>query len=117
MGALDTPVTLTAGETDVESKGAREKTVLSQECASTSTAPSVNIEPGTSELVALREKSSILAKLRAAELWLDKKLKLEPMGIERVREDERRPPKALNVSINRSWRGEAKPADTPPPTR
>lgn len=101
MGTLDTPVIMTAGETDVESgKGAGEKTVLSKECASTSTAPSLNMEPGTSELVAMREKSSILAKLRAAELWLDKKLKLEPMGIERVREDERRPPKALNVSFS-----------------
>lgn len=49
-------------------------------------------------VVRLRESNSILAKMRAAELWMNKKLNIEPMGIERLPEEQRRPPSVLNVS-------------------
>jgi len=58
----------------------------------------VSIHASRSDIAVLRDKSSLLGKLRAVELWLDKKLKVEPMGIERIPEDKRRPPSVFNVS-------------------
>ncbi len=53
---------------------------------------------GELEVIRIREGSSILRKLRAAESWMDKKWKIEGMGAERILENERRPPKIANVS-------------------
>lgn len=58
----------------------------------------VTIDAASDTVATLREKSSILSKLRAAELWLDRKLNFEAMGVERVLEDQRRPPRSINVS-------------------
>lgn len=57
-----------------------------------------NQDAGNAEVASLREKTSVFAKMRAWELWLDRKLKFEPMGIERLHEDARRPPRSMNVS-------------------
>ncbi|KAH8801470.1 nucleoside transporter [Xylogone sp. PMI_703] len=52
---------------------------------------------GELEVIKIREGNSVLRKLRAAEMWMDRKLKIESMGAERIPEDERRPPQILNM--------------------
>lgn len=54
---------------------------------------------GEVEVIKIREGNAVLRKLREGELWLDRKLKIEGMGAERIPESERRPPHVLNVSI------------------
>lgn len=53
-------------------------------------------------VIRLRESNPVLAKMRAAELWMNKKLKIEPMGIERLPDEQRRQPSVLNVSSTSS---------------
>lgn len=57
---------------------------------------------GELEVVHIRESTTLLRKLRAAEAWLDKKLGVEKIGAERIPEDQRHPPKVINVSFNLS---------------
>lgn len=40
-----------------------------------------------------------LQKLRNVETWLDKKLGIETQGVERIREDERKPPPTSNIFL------------------
>ena len=56
------------------------------------------IETDNENIAELQHRISILGRLRKFELWLDKKLKIEPMGVERLSEEARRPPSILNVS-------------------
>ncbi len=53
---------------------------------------------GELDVVRIRERTSVLRKLRAAEAWLDAKLGVEKVGAERIPEDQRRPPSIVNVS-------------------
>lgn len=59
------------------------------------------VETGNDDIAELQHRISILGRLRKFELWLDKKLKIEPMGVERLSEEARRPPSILNVSRHR----------------
>lgn len=81
-----------AGDVDVE-VGAK----VGEKPADSSASTKHPFEAGVSEVVSVRDKSTIFSKLRKIELWLDKKLKVEPMGIDRIPEDQRRPPSTLNV--------------------
>ena len=57
---------------------------------------------GEVDVIKIQEGNAVLRKLREAELWLDRKLKIEGMGAERIPDSERRPPHVLNVST--PWR-------------
>lgn len=52
---------------------------------------------GELEVVHIRESNAVLRKLQAAEAWMDKKLGVESIGAERVPEDQRKPPRVVNV--------------------
>lgn len=53
---------------------------------------------GELQVIRIREGSSVLRKLRDAEMWMDRKWKIEGMGAERIPEDKRQPPRLVNVS-------------------
>ena len=57
---------------------------------------------GELEVAHIRERVSILRKLRAVEAWMDKKVGVEKTGAERIPEDQRRPPSVLNVCYHES---------------
>lgn len=71
--------------------------------------PAVSLENGTMypndkhlghgelEVIRIREGNGVLRQLRAAELWMDRKLKIEGMGAERIPESDRKPPRVVNV--------------------
>ena len=52
---------------------------------------------GELEVLRIRDGNSVLRKLRGFEEWLDKKLKVEGMGAERIPESKRKPPRTANV--------------------
>lgn len=54
---------------------------------------------GEIEVIRIRQGNAVLRKLKAAEEWMDRKLGVESTGAERVREDQRRPPHILNVTL------------------
>ncbi|KAL6249913.1 hypothetical protein RBB50_002214 [Rhinocladiella similis] len=54
---------------------------------------------GEVDVIKIQEGNAVLRKLREAELWLDRKLKIEGMGAERIPDSERRPPHVLNMVI------------------
>jgi hypothetical protein len=56
-----------------------------------------NLGHGELQVVRIREGNSMLRKLREAEMWMDRKWKIEGMGAERIPENERRPPRMVNV--------------------
>jgi hypothetical protein len=45
----------------------------------------------------LQQRSGILRRMRAGEDWLDKKMGIETQGIDRIHEEDKRPPSILNV--------------------
>jgi hypothetical protein len=45
----------------------------------------------------LRERSGVLRSLRNGEEWLDRKMGIETQGIDRIHEEDKRPPSILNV--------------------
>ena len=55
-------------------------------------------DAGEGEVMKIRQGNSVLRSLRKAETWMDRKMKLEAMGVERIPEDKREPPSILNVS-------------------
>ena len=59
-------------------------------------------DPGEADVVKIRQKYGVLRRLRDAETWLDRKLKFEAMGVERIPDEKRRPPQKLNVSSKQS---------------
>jgi hypothetical protein len=54
---------------------------------------------GEVEVMRIRQSNFILRKLRAAETWMDRKLHVEGMGVERIPEDKRKAPHVVNVFI------------------
>jgi hypothetical protein len=54
---------------------------------------------GEIEVMRIRQSNVILRKLRAFETWMDQKLKVEGMGVERIPEEKRRPPNVASVSV------------------
>lgn len=54
---------------------------------------------GELEVVQIRERFSVLRKLRAVETRLDNKLGVEKTGAERIPEDQRQPPSVMNVRL------------------
>lgn len=52
---------------------------------------------GELEVAEMRERISVLRKLRAAESWMDKKFGIETTGADRIPENQRRPPSIINV--------------------
>lgn len=55
-------------------------------------------DPGAARVLAIREGNSVLRFLGNLESRIDKLTKFEATGVERVTEDQRRPPQILNVS-------------------
>ena len=55
-------------------------------------------DPGEAQVVKIRQHNRFLRSLRTFETGLDRKMKFEAMGVERIPEDKRRPPQILNVS-------------------
>ena len=45
----------------------------------------------------LRQRSGFLRKLRYGEEWLDRKMGIETQGIDRIHEEDKRPPSIINV--------------------
>lgn len=58
------------------------------------------MDPGEAEVVNIRQGNKVLRSLRELETWMDRKLKFEAMGVERIPENSRRPPKLLNASTS-----------------
>ncbi|KIW14564.1 hypothetical protein PV08_07348 [Exophiala spinifera] len=50
---------------------------------------------GELQVIRIRDGSSLLRKLRQAEVWMDRKLRIEGMGAERIPENERKPPRMM----------------------
>lgn len=55
-------------------------------------------DAGEGQVMKIRQGNSVLRGLRSAETWMDRKMKFEAMGVERIPEDKREPPSVLNVS-------------------
>lgn len=55
-------------------------------------------DPGEIQVANIRRSSGLLRRLRNFETWMDRKMNFEAMGVERVPQDKRKPPKILNVS-------------------
>ena len=45
----------------------------------------------------LQKRSGILRKLRESEEWLDSKIGIETQGIDRIHEEDKKPPSRINV--------------------
>lgn len=45
----------------------------------------------------LQQRNTILGHMRAGEKWLDRKMGIETQGIDRIHEEDKRPPSLLNV--------------------
>lgn len=58
------------------------------------------MDPGEAEVVNIRQGNKVLRSLRELETWMDRKLKFEAMGVERIPENSRRPPQLLNASTS-----------------
>lgn len=56
-------------------------------------------DEGEKRMRHIQEGNGLLRSLRNFETWIDRKLGVEAMGVERVPEDKRRPPQKLNVCI------------------
>lgn len=60
------------------------------------------VDPGDgeeSQAVNVGQRNGFLQALRDFETLMDRKMKFEAQGIERILEDERKPPSILNVSV------------------
>ena len=58
------------------------------------------VDSDTEEVIRARElqqQSGILRSLRGGEEWLDKKMGIETQGIDRIHEEDKRPPSIINV--------------------
>jgi hypothetical protein len=62
-------------------------------------APTHEYGRGELEVIEIRNRNSILRKLKAAEEWLDEKIGVETTGADRIPEDQRQPPSILYVSL------------------
>jgi hypothetical protein len=60
-------------------------------------------DPERERINAIRQSNAVLRSLAGLESRIDKFTKFEAMGVERVLEDERRPPQILNVSHFDLW--------------
>ena len=58
-----------------------------------------DVETDSAEVIKARElrNRGILGKLRAGEEWLDEKMGIETQGIDRIHEEDKRPPSLMNV--------------------
>jgi hypothetical protein len=65
----------------------------------------IHLHNGELDVIKIQEGNVVLRKMREAEMWLDRKLKIEGMGAERIPENQRRPPHIINVCIS-SRKGE-----------
>lgn len=57
-------------------------------------------DSGEAEVIKIRNGNKVLRKLRDMEEWMNRKMKFEAMGVERIPEDKRQPPQTLNVSCH-----------------
>lgn len=55
-------------------------------------------DPGERTVANIRQSNGVLRRLRDVETWMDRKMKVEGMGVERIPENKRKPPQILNVS-------------------
>lgn len=85
---------------DVEKEAHSRQSQLDSEY-STSTSPS-NVDPGKAQVSEIQQNNPVLRTLAGFEARLDRATKFEGMGVERVPEDERKPPHILNVCVSRS---------------
>ena len=83
---------------DVEKEAHSRQSQLDSEY-STSTSPS-HIDPGRVRVSEIQQSNPVLRILVGFEARLDRATKFEGMGVERVPEDERKPPHILNVSAS-----------------
>lgn len=58
------------------------------------------MDPDEAEVVNIRQGNKVLRSLQDLETWMDRKLKFEAMGVERIPENNRRPPQLLNASAS-----------------
>ncbi|MCJ1245876.1 hypothetical protein MMC30_003080 [Trapelia coarctata] len=54
-------------------------------------------DPGEIRAANIRRVNGLLRRLRNFETWMDRKMKFEAMGVERIPEDKRKPPQILNM--------------------
>jgi len=54
-------------------------------------------DPGEIQVANIRRTNGVLQHLRNLETWMDRKMKFEAMGVERIPEDKRKPPQILNL--------------------
>lgn len=81
------PLDVESGGFDPEFKGEGEQVVTSEP------------ESESEEVIRARElrQRGVLAKLRHGEEWLDEKMGIETQGIDRIHEEDKKPPSILNV--------------------
>lgn len=63
-------------------------------------AVSVDADASSEEIIVAREirqRFGIFRKLRQGEEWLDAKLGIETQGVDRIREEDKKPPAKINV--------------------
>lgn len=92
-------------EKDVSFSVAQPSPSRDEECgiAEGETPRATHLGKGELEVIQIRESNAVLRKLQAAEAWMDKKLGVETIGAERVPEDQRKPPRIVNVSFPSSF--------------
>ena len=56
-------------------------------------------DPGETQVIKIRQQYSVLRALRNFESWVDRQMKFEASGVERVPEEKRKPPQVLNASF------------------
>lgn len=52
---------------------------------------------GDVEVIKLRDSNVVLRNLRRAEVWMDRKFGVEAIGVDRISDDQRQPPRIINV--------------------
>ena len=65
-------------------------------------AASHDVETGSQDVIVARElqqKKGVLRTLRRGEEWLDEKMGIETQGIDRIHEEDKKPPSILNVFL------------------
>jgi hypothetical protein len=86
-------------EKDLEAGGPH-KVTSDHLAGSNGVAPSDDLESGTTEEILarkLQQEKGFLRTLRRGEEWLDEKMGIETQGIDRIKEENKRPPSIINV--------------------
>lgn len=86
-------------EKDLEA-GVPEKVIIDEEDDAAANGVASDVDSGAAEEILarkLQQQMGFLRRLRRGEEWLDEKMGIETQGIDRIKEQDKRPPSIINV--------------------